>query len=91
MISKTMTNLVSLRRNLKSLMKPDILQKLAELLETLGADDNSLLERYQFFVDKNGLDCRYASMSKQFFLNDHAQGCAQAINWLYHNWSKTYE
>ena len=87
----TMLNLASLRTNLQKLMKPEILSKLAELLEVLGKDQGSYLERYQFFVSKNGTDCRYAMMAKEFFLQDNADGCAKAINWLYHNWSKTYE
>lgn len=86
-----MLNLASLRDNLKLLMNPKVLQGLVDLLEVLGPDDNSLLERYRFFVEKNGTDCRYAAMSKQFFLDDHAEACAKAINWLYHNWSCSYE
>jgi hypothetical protein len=87
----TMLNLASLRTNLQKLMKPEILTGLAGLLEATGEGDGAFIERFKFFAEKNGIDCKYANMSKEFFLKDNADACAKAINWLYHNWSKTYE
>lgn len=88
---RTMLNLAALRTNLKVMMDPKILEKFAELLVALGDDSGDYLSRYEFFVRKNGRECRYAQMAKEFFLNDYGQSCADAINWLYHNWSKYYE
>lgn len=88
---RTMLNLAALRTNLKQLMDPKVLQKLAELTEAMSSESGDYLERYEFFVRKNGIDCRYAQMAKEFFINDKGKDCANAINWLYHNWSKFYE
>jgi hypothetical protein len=40
---------------------------------------------------KNGPDCRYATMAKNFFLQEQVTKVAEVINYLYHNWSKHYE
>jgi len=90
---RTMMNLAVLRENLQKMMEPQVLTKFADLLESMNNETNSgsLLNRYKYFVEKNGTDCRYAMMAKEFFLNDNAESCAKAINWLYHNWSKNYE
>jgi len=89
--NETMLNLAALHENLKTMMKPEVLTKFTELLESIGSPDGSMLERFKFFLEKNGSDCRYAAMAKEFFLKDHASGCAKAICWLYHNWAKNYE
>lgn len=86
-------NLAVFRENLHKMMKPEILQKFAEFLESTGSDNHSMLERYKWFCEnsENGPDCRYAGMAKEFFLKDQADGAAKAIIWLYHNWAKSYE
>lgn len=88
---QTLYKLADLRKSLKSFMKPAVLSKLADLLESLGGDKKSHVEQYKFWIEKNGPDCRYASFAKQFFLDDHAENVAQYINHLYHNWSRFYE
>jgi len=90
---QVLLNLATLRENLRKLMNPSILKKFAEFLDATGEEDSSMLQRYKWFVEKseNGADCRYAVLAKEFFLNDQADGAAQAIIWLYHNWAKTYE
>lgn len=88
---QSMLNLAVLRDNLNKLLDPEVLQKLVELSESLGTNESDYLERYRFFINKNGEECRYAHMAKEFFINDHGKSCAQAINNLYHNWSKFYE
>jgi len=81
-----------LRKNLKEFLRPEILSKLADLLESLGKD-NDMLERYDYFCkhSENGPDCRYAQMAKDFFEQDMAKTVAGFINRLYHCWSKKYE
>ena len=88
---QTMLNLAALRDNLNKLLDPKVLQKLVELSEAFGDNESDYLERYRFFILKNGEDCRYAHMAKEFFINDHGKSCAEAINALYHNWAKFYE
>ena len=74
-------------------MNPKVLQEFAAFLEVTGKDDNAMLQRYKWFIEKseNGADCKYAMLAKEFFLKDQAEGAAKAIIWLYHNWAKTYE
>lgn len=83
--------LAKLRENLKSLMDPSLLRELAELLNCLGVDDSSFISRYKFWIEKNGKDCRYAAMAKQFFEHDNAERVAEKIIEIYHNWAKYYE
>lgn len=84
-----------LRKSLRQIIQPEILNELAEFLEATGGKDNnaSLVEKYDWFCNnsKNGPDCRYAAMAKNLFLENEASKVAKAINWLYHNWSKNYE
>jgi hypothetical protein len=87
----SLMNLEALRQNLQKLMDPKVLDHFASLLEAMNNENGSLLERYQFFANKNGQDCRYAVMAKEFFEKDYASDCATAINWLYHNWSQEQE
>lgn len=89
--SQTLLKLASLRDTLITLTKPNILKKLIDLTEALGTDRNSFLKQFEFWTQKNGEDCRYAAMAKQFFLKEQAKSVAKEINWLYHNWSKYYE
>ena len=84
--------LVELRNNLKEIMKPEVLKELADLLQVLGTDTGqTYLKQYDFWIKKNGVDCRYAAMAKEFFLRDQAKGVAKAINSLYSSFSKFYE
>lgn len=83
--------LASLKESLGNFIKPQILKKIVELSEALGTDKNSFVKQFKFWVEKNGPDCRYAEMAKQFFLDDQAKSVAESINWLYHNWSNKYE
>ena len=90
-IDGTMMNLSVLRENLQKMMDPKVLAKFADLLDSMNNENGSYLDRYRYFANKNGSECRYATMAKEFFLKDNAEACAKAINWLYHNWSKFYE
>lgn len=83
--------IAELRDNLLSLMQPEVLSKLADLLESLGGDRNSFAIQYRTWIQTNGPDCRYASMAKNFFLKEQAEGIAKEICNLYHNWAKVYE
>ena len=87
----TLLKLASLRDSLTTLVKPDVLKHLVDLAQALGTDRNSFVKQFKFWVEKNGEDCRYAAMAKQFFLQDQAENVAKQINYLYHNWSKHYE
>jgi len=87
----TLLKLASLRDSLTMIVKPDVLKHLVDLAQFLGTDRNSFVKQFKFWVEKNGEDCRYAAMAKQFFLQDQAESVAKQINWLYHNWSKHYE
>lgn len=91
----TLTKLSDLRKSLRQLIQPEILNELANFLEATGGNTNSpsLVEKYDWFVhnSENGPDCRYAAMAKNIFLNDEAEETAKSINYLYHNWSKHYE
>lgn len=89
-----MLNLHALLQNLKTMMDPQVLSKLAELLEACSsADSGSLLERYEYFCvhSDQGGDCKYAQLAKEFFERDEAKQCADAINWLHEHWSQTYK
>jgi len=87
----TLLKLASLRDSLIQFAKPEVLKKILDLCEALGTDRNSFVKQFKFWAEKNGEDCRYAAMAKQFFLQDQAESVAKQINWLYHNWSKYYE
>jgi hypothetical protein len=85
--------LSNLRNQLKELMQPENLTKLADFIENTSWGDGSLLDRYKWFCEngEKGSDCRYAAMAKNFFLVEQAEKVANIINYLYHNWSKTYK
>jgi len=87
----TLLKLASLRESLIRFIKPENFSKLVDLCESLGTDRNSFLKQFKFWSEKNGEDCRYAAMAKQFFLEDQAKTVAKEINSLYHNFSKYYE
>lgn len=90
---QVLLNLAVLRENLRKMMNPKVLKHLANFLEATGEEDSSMLQRYKWFAEnsENGADCRYAIMAKEFFLKEQAEGAADAIIWLYHNWAKSYE
>lgn len=83
--------LAELRDHLLGIMQPELLEKLAGLLEAMGGDKNSFVHQFRTWVEKNGEDCRYASMAKNFFLQDQAENVAKMICVLYHDWAKAYE
>lgn len=87
---QTLLDLAYLRDNLLSLMKPEVLSSLADLLQALGTD-NSFVHQFRTWVEKNGSDCRYAQYARQFFLDDHAENVALEICKLYNNWAKYYD
>jgi hypothetical protein len=89
--NESLLRLAALRESLIQFVKPKIFSKLIDLCEALGTDRNSFIQQYKFWLEKNGPDCRYAAMTKEFFLKDQAKGVAKEINWLYHNFSKYYE
>ena len=72
-------------------MDPKILSKLADLLKTLGIERTSFLSQYDYWIKKNGPDCRYAAIAKTLFENDIANNVAQEIIYLYENWAKFYK
>ena len=90
--NKVLLTLATFRENLVRLMRPEVLEHFAKFLDSTGNGDNSMLERYKWFVEnsENGSDCRYAKMASEFFLKDQAKGAAEAVVWLYHNWAKHY-
>lgn len=87
----TLLRLAALRDSLVQIMNPRVMSKIVDLTEALGTDRNTFLSQFQFWLKKNGDDCRYAAMAKNFFLQDQAEVVAKEINWLYHNFSKDYE
>jgi len=72
-------------------MDPEVLGKLADLLESMGGDRNTFVSQFRIWIDKNGPDCRYAAMAKKFFLEEQAETIAKEICDLYHNWARSYE
>jgi hypothetical protein len=78
-----------LRKILDNFMRPDVLDKIVELQEELG-DNNSLLERYDWFLQNSEFkeDCAYAKMSKNLFLVEHGDNMINLIKWLYNNFAK---
>lgn len=83
-----------LKKSLELITNPEILKKLIDLREALSADqegnEKKWIEQYKFWLEKNGADCRYAAMVKEFFLKEQAGAIAETINWLHDNWSKFY-
>jgi hypothetical protein len=90
---QVMLNLSAFRKNLRQLMDPKILSRLAEFLEKTGYEDSSMIERFDWFCHNStdGVDCKYAVAAKEFFLQNQAADAAAVICWLYHNWARTYE
>lgn len=83
--------LSNFKEDIQKFTDPEVLKKFLDLREGLGGDRNSFVSQYKFWLEKNGSDCRYAAMAKNFFLQEQAPKVAEAINWLYHNWSRFYE
>jgi len=90
-IDETICKLADLKMSLESLMDPKLLSKLASLLEAFGGRGRSFAEQYKFWVEKNGPDCRYAAMAKEFFLKENSENVAKVIIELYNDWAKHYE
>ena len=89
--NQVLVHLADFKKSLQSLMDPKILSKLSSLLEAFGPEQKSWIEQFEFWVEKNGEDCRYATMAKEIFLKENAKNVAREIIWLYKNWAKTYE
>lgn len=87
----TLLALSKLKETVSNFTNPEVLKKFLDIREALGGDRSSFVDQYKFWTEKNGADCRYAAMAKNFFLQEQAFKVAAAINWLYHNWSKFYE
>ena len=90
-IDKTLFKLAELKESLSGLMDPKLLSKLASLLEAFGDKNKTFVEQYKFWIERNGPDCRYAAMAKEFFLKENASNVAQEIIYLYENWAKHYK
>lgn len=88
---QTLFRLAELKESLNSFLKPEVLSRLVDLSKTLGTDRNSFVQQFKFWAQKNGSDCRYAAMCKNFFLNDQADKVAEQIIWLFENWAKYYK
>lgn len=83
--------LAEFREDINKFTDPEVLKKFLDFREALGGDRNSFVTQYKFWIEKNGPDCRYAAMAKNFFLQEHAEKVAEAICWLYKNWACFYE
>jgi hypothetical protein len=83
--------LSTFKSDIEQFTNPEVLKKFLDLREALGGDRKSFVDQYKFWIEKNGSDCRYAAMAKNFFLKEQANNVAKAINELYHSWSKFYE
>lgn len=91
MPNQNIIKLAELRDKLLQLMNPEVLGKLANLLESMGGDRNTFVYQYRMWINKNGTECRYAAMAKKFFLEEQAEGIAKEICDLYYNWARHYE
>lgn len=89
--NEILLKLSQFKKSLKLLMNPKVLKHLASLLEAFGPGQRSFVEQFEFWVEKNGKDCKYATLAKEFFLQDNAENVAKEIIYLYHNWAKHYE
>jgi hypothetical protein len=89
--NETLLRLAALRETLISFAQPQVLNKILDLCETLGTKRDSFLKQFKFWIEKNGSDCRYAAMAKNFFLEEEAKAVAKEIIWLYDNWAKFYK
>jgi hypothetical protein len=83
--------LAEFKEDIQNFTDPEILKKFLDFRAALGGDRDSFVTQYKAWVKKNGPDCRYATMVKNFFLQEQADKVAEVINYLYHNWSKHYE
>ena len=88
-----MYKLAEFRDNLASLMDTQVLGKLAEFLTDTISEDVEALSKYKWMVENSvdGLDCKYAAVAKNFFLENCAENAAKTICWLYNNWAKMYD
>lgn len=76
--------------NLRSLMDPNVLSKLADLLKAFGPNKSPAMQ-YDFWIKRNGPNCRYAAMAKGMFEQNCAENVAKEIIKLYHCWAKHFE
>jgi hypothetical protein len=83
--------LAEFKEDIQNFTDPEILKKFLDFRLALGGDRDSFVIQYKTWTKKNGPDCRYATMAKNFFLQEQASKVAEVINYLYHNWSKHYE
>jgi hypothetical protein len=83
--------LAEFKEDIVKFTDPEVLKKFLDFREALGGDRDSFVTQYKVWLQKNGPDCRYAAMCKNFFLKEQAEKVAQAINWLFYNWSRFYE
>jgi hypothetical protein len=89
--NKNLEQLAKLKEDLSILMDPNVLRKLASLLEAFGDKNKTFIDQYKFWVNKNGENCRYAALAKEFFLRNNSKNVAKAIICLYDNWAKYYK
>lgn len=87
---RTLFKLAELKESLSALMDPKVLGMMASLLDSFGGKGKTSIEQYKFWIEKNGSNCRYAAIAKEFFLNDNASNVAKDIISLYDNWAKYY-
>ena len=89
---KTLLELSDLRKSLKKLIKPEVLNHIVDFLDNTGGD-KSMIERYDWFChnSEHGGDCKYARIAKEIFLKDEAKSVAKTIIWLYNNWARFYK
>jgi len=75
-----------LKKELSSFMRPQVLEKAADLLEALG--EGGYLDRYEYFIKHSRFkeDCRYTQLSKELFLKEDAPTAKELVAWLYKNW-----
>jgi hypothetical protein len=89
--NQNLIKIADLRDKLLSLMNPEVLSKLADLLSSMGGDRNTFVVQFRTWAERNGPDCRYAAMAKRFFLEEQAENIAKEICNIYHSWARFYE
>jgi hypothetical protein len=90
MTVEEMKRLYELKLFLRELLVPDVLSSLLSLLKELGEEDESMLDRYMWWIDNSvqGEDCRYAQVTKTIFEKESSFLVAQKIKDIYENWAK---
>lgn len=80
-----------LRKILNGILKPEVLDKLVDLQEQLGADDEQcMLNRFDWFFhnSENKENCNYTRMARHLFIEESSDNVVELIKWLYENWAK---